>query len=262
MEVSHLKRIYQSGITGLLTLAVLLTTAFSGWAGTMGSISLEMSNSNITIHVYQIGTLEAINDQWQLARNNDFASVTFSLEDLDESNGVEEKRAKAAELAAFAIKNNVLVYQKGVSDGNGSLTFSDMEEGVYLIVKSNDTAANITIDPFFVTMPTQNQDLSGYEWNVTCKPKYISKNQISTTKSSSGGGSSSKVVPGSGSSALVNLPDENIPLADYYIEDDPVALTGLPLTGVTGKSVGVLLSLMGASIGGLIFLLYKKMSRN
>lgn len=258
--MSHLKRIYQSGITGLLTLAVLLTTAFSGLAGTLGSISVEMSYSNITIHVYQIGTLAAKNNQWQFTQNNVFAAIAFSLDDLDEINGIAAKRAKAAELAAFAIGNKVPVYQQGVSDAYSSLTFSDMEEGVYLIVKTNDTAANVTIEPFFVTMPTQKQDHTGYEWNVTCKPKSESDilDPTSPGGSSGGGGSRSSTTPGSGITTVVALPDEGVPLGNYIIEDPPVPLAGLPYTGDNAVSAMVLSFLMGASIGGMVFLLSKK----
>lgn len=263
--MSHLKRIYQFAITGLLTLAVLFTTAFSGWAGTLGSISLELPNSNITIHVYQIGTLAAKNNQWQLTRNNVFAPIAFSLDDLDEINGIAVKRAKAAELAAFAIDHKVPVYQQGVSDGYGSLAFSDMEEGVYLIVKTNDTADNVTIDPFFVTMPTQKQDHTGYEWNVTCRPKYEVDSVAPTSPGGSSGGSgssSSSVTSESGSTTIVALSGEDVALGNYYNEDSPVPLSGLPQTGDDVVSELVLLFLMGVSMGGLVFLLYKKASRN
>lgn len=258
--MSHLKRICQSGITGLLTLAVLLTTAFFGFAGTLGSISLELPKSNITIHVYQIGTLSAKNNQWQFTQNNVFAPIPFSLDDLDEINGIAAKRAKAAELAAFAVKNKVPVNQQGVSDEYGSLTFSDMEEGVYLIVKSNDTAANVTIEPFFVTMPTQKQDHTGYDWNVTCKPKceFDILDPTSPGGSSGGGGSKSSTTLGSGTTTVVTLPDEGIPLGNYNIEDTPVPLAGLSYTGDNAVSAMVLSFLMGASIGGLVFLLGKK----
>lgn len=258
--MSHLKRIYQPGIAGLLTLAVLLTTAFTGLAGTLGSISIEMSYSNITIHAYQIGTLAAKNKQWQFTQNNVFAPIAFSLDDLDEANGIAAKREKAAELADFAINNKVPVYQQGVSDAYGSLTFSDMEEGVYLIVKTNNTAANVTIEPFFVTMPTQKQDHTGYEWNVTCKPKYGVDIFDPTSPGGSGGedGNKSPTTPGSGTTTVVTLPDEGVPSGNYNIEDTPVPLAGLSYTGDNAVPAMVLSFLMGASIGGMVFLFGKK----
>ncbi|GEM_PF-5296678 len=187
--MSRLKKIYRSGMTGLLTFVFLFMTAFASIAAT-GSISLTMINGNITFNVYQIGTLAYANGRWEMTKNAEFDRISFSLDDLDETNGINEKRAKAIEIAQYIEDNqSIAAYRTETSSAAGRITFSTMDEGVYLIVKSDATEQNVLMDPFFVTVPTRSEDNTHYVWDINAEPKsesnigYINIKKISQSGS-------------------------------------------------------------------------------
>ena len=97
----------------------------------------------------------------------DFAQFSYNWADLAD----EERREAAQTLADYAEKNSGLLTKVETTDANGTLMFSPLEAGMYLVVRTQVALANraCIIDPFLVSIPTiVNGNL---EYDLTSVPK-------------------------------------------------------------------------------------------
>lgn len=97
----------------------------------------------------------------------DFAQFSYNWAELAD----EERREAAQTLADYAEKNSGLLTKVETTDANGTLMFSPLEAGMYLVVRTQVALANraCIIDPFLVSIPTiVNGNL---EYDLTSVPK-------------------------------------------------------------------------------------------
>ncbi|MCC6094172.1 MAG: sortase B protein-sorting domain-containing protein [Eubacterium sp.] len=66
----------------------------------------------------------------------------------------------------------------GTTDASGTATLNGLQDGMYLIVQTDQQKADGMFSPFLVSVPKGSQSADGYSWSyaVTAEPKYEKKN--------------------------------------------------------------------------------------
>lgn len=102
----------------------------------------------------------------------DFGRFDYDWAVLDD-----EARSQAAEeLAAYAQENPALLTQTETTDKNGTLLFSPLDPGLYLVVRTQVNVANkaCTLAPFLVDIPTMVNGTWEYDLSAVPKVNYQS----------------------------------------------------------------------------------------
>ena len=99
-----------------------------------------------------------------------FASSGVAINGLDNGGW----STAAAMLSAYATNNGISATQSGDSDATGTVNFSSLAQGLYLVVGDSLAVGTHTyyFAPFFVALPYAN-DQGGWDYNITAYPKII-----------------------------------------------------------------------------------------
>lgn len=223
-------RILRKLAAALLAVFVFATAAPTAEAEQTGSVILSLKNTNVTFYVYQVGLLTNDNDVWRCDLTDAFSGSALSLSDLENAS---VSLAKAAWLKNYVDSHQIEPYRKGVSDSSGKISFSDMEEGLYLFIKTDDTESRVHVAPFLLTMPLKNPEGTGWIYDFAAIPKSEETKPDYPDRPDDGGGGGnppgpSPVTP-KDDTLIVNEPD--IPLATIEVPGENVPLATLPKTG-------------------------------
>lgn len=116
----------------------------------MGSLRLNchasIDNRNIPlagdtyaiVKVADVDVQTGSSPQLHYETEKDFAQFSYNWADLAD----EERREAAQTLADYAEKNSTLLTQTKTTDANGTLMFSPLEAGMYLVVRTQVALAN------------------------------------------------------------------------------------------------------------------------
>ena len=120
-----------------------------------GSIRLTLPGGNL-----QLYRIAAISESGNLQLTEDFSTWEGSLEDW-------QSPESAKSLAFFAEKNHCNGKEKTAE--NGSILFSDLPSGVYLLVQTESALGYEPITPFLVVLPLPEE--SGQLKEIDATPK-------------------------------------------------------------------------------------------
>ncbi len=160
----------------LLTVLLLGTSVFAEEydPSAKGSFSLtlvqkdqdgnETSFPGVGISLYKVG--DTVYDTGAITFTIDESFASANL-DMSQQYSASEWAQKAQDLASL-VKDSSLTPVSKLTDGNGSLSFTDLEQGVYLLVQNN-MEDKYTVAPMLLTLPYYENE----EWNleVTAFPK-------------------------------------------------------------------------------------------
>jgi hypothetical protein len=156
-----------------------------------GSITVNMryngstvSGGNLTI--YKVATLQESSGTYKYVLTDAFAGSGISTEKLESADS-------AKTLSTYATKHSITGTTQ-VIGSSGSLSYTDLELGVYLFVQGYSATGYMSISPFLVSVPTSIN--GNYTYNVNADPKL----EVRKRSGSSGGGSGSGNSSGGSSS--------------------------------------------------------------
>jgi hypothetical protein len=129
--------------------------------GTLNFTVLESTSkeavSNISFNIYQIGTK---NDQSNFEYSTGFENSNLDIDTLTEENiNIMQK---------YAVENAEPINTK-TTDLNGKFTISELPEGAYLIVQTNNKDT-YTVQTILIQIPEIEAN-GNYNYNITAKPK-------------------------------------------------------------------------------------------
>ena len=139
-----------------------------------GSIRIQLKDlgtglEQVEFCVYPVGTpfVKDTNVYWAL--NQELESTGVDLNELTTGGQVRE----AAEILEDAVAGAEIVPEKGYTDANGTVTFPEMEQGVYLICQTENAYGSS--EPSLVSVPGQKLDedgtMVGWDYDVEITPK-------------------------------------------------------------------------------------------
>lgn len=130
--------------------SITVTLAYDGEAVTGGILT-----------AYQVGEIVEDDGNYSFGKTAAMADFDGSYDDLD-------SESLAAAVAAFVEKNGISAYATK-SNTNGTVTFSDLELGLYLIVQTEACDGYDAISPFLVSVPAYED--GAYVYDVDASPK-------------------------------------------------------------------------------------------
>lgn len=139
-----------------------------------GSIRIQLTDlgtgwEQVEFCVYPVGTpfVKEQNVYWTL--NRELESTEVDLNGLVTGGQIRE----AAEVLEAAVTGAEIVPEKGYTDANGTVTFSQMEQGVYLVCQTENAYGSS--EPSLVSVPGQKLDedgtMVGWDYDVEITPK-------------------------------------------------------------------------------------------
>lgn len=131
-----------------------------------GSIRITMSDGGEavpggTLTLYRVGSVKEHDGDYNFELTGDFAESKVSLKNIASAR-------TAKELAAYAEKKNLAGTTKEISR-EGTLAFSDLKVGLYLLVQKEPAGGYYKADPFVVSVPMLEDGV--YLYDVDASPK-------------------------------------------------------------------------------------------
>ena len=157
---------YVAGKTGNINLTIQET----GEEGTVKPIP------NVNLTLYKVGSVT-------FDRNVHFvvdSALQFTGIDFENLKTADEWY-KTADTLSAAVKKTGLSGSEMQSDANGKIVYSNMAEGVYLIVQSNPDDPNVSVSPMVLTVPFVEEG-TGWTYDVQAYPKAVTRDGDKETK--------------------------------------------------------------------------------
>lgn len=164
-------------------IGALALTVFMGVSVSAAEVDFPASDQkgDITIHSFDVSSYENLKGSTgaEVDENNlpddakKLSDVIFTIQRLDDSDG---KPVSATTPIDYSFPA-----QKGKTDSNGELTFSDLPKGYYLVTEEIPTGYSAQKPTFIVMLPLKTMDRVGnVSWNydVHVYPKNMQKGQI------------------------------------------------------------------------------------
>lgn len=192
-EKSMRKNKWIRGLLFFIALFVLLVEIGNGnvqASGKEGSLTIDyhgMTKNNMeiplvnaTFSLYQVGTYE--NGEYQLETS--VQNSNFTTKKLNQLNNMiaskQEEQAKT--LLRFLLENDIKgqVRQTG---SDGKATFTNLEEGMYLVAQTEELGYEKGIfrsSPFFISIPFEEEGEKKYDVTVNTKNEWIPEEELTT----------------------------------------------------------------------------------
>ncbi|WP_169173138.1 Cna B-type domain-containing protein [Bifidobacterium oedipodis] len=140
-----------------------------------GSITFEYKHDGdpvpgVKVDLYRVATWSK---DWQAQPTEDFKNYEVAWPDLT-TMGQNELRDLANTLASYAQRDGIKPLASGETDANGEYTFSDLPDGLYLLVYGSYKDGDLSCDAgaLLVSLPTSTDKDNTVEGvNVTVEPK-------------------------------------------------------------------------------------------
>ena len=135
---------------------------------TVDLVSMESGEavSGGTLTLYQAAKAELTEEEIKLTYTEDFMQCGMTLADAEKSET--EKKALAAGLEAYVKQNDIKGHSVEV-DGNGHAEWTDLEQGLYLIVQTGQAEGYAPIQTFLISVPEAVD--GAYIYEINAKPK-------------------------------------------------------------------------------------------
>lgn len=154
-----------------LLIAVLPTAAYAAGAIDTGrdvSLTLECPElSGLNVRLYHVADVDAYG---RLTVREGFEKYNLTLVTGKDDDAW---RNIAAALAGSVLKDNVTPDAKGTVTG-GSVKFTGIPQGLYLVTapRHQKDGKYYDMQPFLVTLPSENAETNAWDYAVTAKPKF------------------------------------------------------------------------------------------
>lgn len=179
-----MKKVRYTGIL-LIVIYMVLTVGMTAFAAEdivqsddtddthRGSITVDLIStesgkaiSDGTLTLYQAAQAELTDGEITLTYTEAFARCGMTLADAEKSET--EKKALAAGLEAY-VKQNDIKGQSIEVDQNGHAEWTDLEQGLYLIVQTGQAEGYAPIQTFLISVPEAVD--GAYIYEINAKPK-------------------------------------------------------------------------------------------
>ena len=114
-----------------------------------------------TLTLYRVGAIQESDGNYSFVLTGDFKDCGESLDDI-------QSAQLAKNLAQYAADHSLSGTVKEIGR-NGTVVFSDLEPGLYLLVQETAPEGYEKIDPFLVTVPMEED--GSYVYDVDASPK-------------------------------------------------------------------------------------------
>lgn len=198
---------------GVLLLAALLACSMIGTAfadATTGSITINLttdlgtSKEGVGFKLYKVGDWNISTESWKLVDSLSSTKVNFSA--------LTTNSAWSSAAQTLANASGLPTATNGTTKADGTLTFSSLGLGMYLVVQEGDNNYGM-IAPFLAALPVMGNN--GYTNEVTCSPKASAFPEPEPEPTPTPGDSShdhSKRYPTTSAGAISPLPPVETPL--------------------------------------------------
>lgn len=132
-----------------------------------GTIQLTMQTANGTtvgggaLTLYRVGEVYEDDGNYSFKLTGSFINCGLSLDDI-------QSDKLAADLAAYAARQSISGTTQSIAN-NGTVTFANLELGLYLLVQNTAASGYNKADPFLVSVPMNEDGTYIYEVNATPK---------------------------------------------------------------------------------------------
>lgn len=155
----------------LLMLCAFGTTAFADDPSPTGSLSVRVLETgtgngipNAKVEIYLVAGVE----DFEHVLTAPFAASGFSLSSLEDMSATANKQAAGA-LVTYATTNHISCTADGTTSAAGSVSFTGLQQGLYLVRESVSPAGHTPISPFLITIPQYLNDEPIYDVDATPK---------------------------------------------------------------------------------------------
>lgn len=198
MEKRTKRKNFLSSFLAILVMAVMLTGSMAQAvladdyvAGKTGNINLTIQETgedgtvkpipNVKMTLYKVGSVTFDGNVHFVADN----ALQFTEIDFENLKTADEWY-KTAETLSAAVKRADFNGSEMQSDAEGKIVYSNVAEGVYLIVQSNPDDPNVSVSPMVLTVPFAEES-TGWTYDVQAYPKAVThegdkETQIQVTK--------------------------------------------------------------------------------
>lgn len=198
MEKRTKRKNFLSSFLAILVMAVMLTGSMAQAvladdyvAGKTGNINLTIQEtgedgtvkpiSNVKMTLYKVGSVTFDGNVHFVADN----ALQFTEIDFENLKTADEWY-KTAETLSAAVKRAGFNGSEMQSDAEGKIVYSNVAEGVYLIVQSNPDDPDVSVSPMVLTVPFAEES-TGWTYDVQAYPKAVThegdkETQIQVTK--------------------------------------------------------------------------------
>lgn len=145
-----------------------------------------ISGGKLTL--FQVGEITVDGGKYAFSPTGDFANWGTDFGDIQSSD-------LASSLAAFIQTQKLVGLEKTIGE-NGSVTFSGLEQGLYLLVQNTAASGYSKLSPFLVSLPYLDGD--EYLYDVAASAKGELEREPEPTKTAQGSTSSGKKLPQTG----------------------------------------------------------------
>lgn len=231
-------RISKNRLSFFFIMLVTLLTVFSNTLFAAAQMDVER-NTSLTIRYnvdknpvsgieFKLYRVADISSTGRFTAVGDFAGYAVSFDGLTSEGWTD--LARTLEGCVLRDKQNPVM--RGKTDRNGIISFSDCEQGLYLLVGDKHTLGQYTYTPqsLLVSLPSVNKDGS-WDYDVTSEPKFSSDTPNDTPGSDDPnrvGGDSNDVID-SGQTDIEKLPQTGMlkwPIPVMYILGTGIFFTG------------------------------------
>ncbi|MCD8344276.1 MAG: hypothetical protein LUC19_07835, partial [Oscillospiraceae bacterium] len=172
--MNQIRRITRCGLVALVTLAMLFSVSVTAMAAdaaslnfdTTGSLTLTLADSDGKtvsggkMTIYKVATISLDDGNMVYTLTDEFKDFTSELDITDTT--------LPTALRKYVQSNNISGTTASVGS-DGTVTFDDLELGLYLIVQTTGSGRYKTISPFVVTVPIDNEGV--WDYTVDARPK-------------------------------------------------------------------------------------------
>lgn len=198
MEKRTKRKNFLSSFLAILVMAVMLTGSMAQAvladdyvAGKTGNINLTIQETgedgtvkpipNVKMTLYKVGSVTFDGNVHFVADN----ALQFTEIDFENLKTADEWY-KTAETLSAAVKRADFNGSEMQSDAEGKIVYSNVAEGVYLIVQSNPDDPDVSVSPMVLTVPFAEES-TGWTYDVQVYPKAVThegdkETQIQVTK--------------------------------------------------------------------------------
>ncbi len=134
----------------------------------LGSITVTVRKGGVavsggTLTLYRVGEVSENDGNYTFQPAGEFAACGESFENLESAAGI------AARLKSFAADNHIAGMDTRTIGADGTVTFSDLPVGLYLIAQNKAAPGYAACAPFLVSLPYMENGT--YLYDITADPK-------------------------------------------------------------------------------------------
>lgn len=130
------------------------------------------------VEIYRVAGVDAVPGGFAYVLSDSFSGSGFDVNIIGDLTAA-QNAAEARKLERYADSHNVRAVDSGVPDKTGTVEFTSLPIGLYLVVQSEAASKHECIDSFLITVP--QKDGENYVYDVNAAPKTGTADTIPTT---------------------------------------------------------------------------------